>query len=215
MSRELPPARPSRPLELAFGAKTWLMGILNVTPDSFSGDGLAQPGRSGREIVAAALAQARAFVAAGAEILDIGAESSRPRAVYGDRRDVDAETEERLAIPVVAELARALGGSTLLSIDTAKGSVARAALAAGAGMVNDVWAARRDPATAEAAAEAGAYLVLMHNADAADYPGGVVESVIGSLADSVRRAEAIGVARDRLLVDPGIGFAKTPAQSIE
>jgi dihydropteroate synthase len=202
-------------LELVFGAKTWLMGIVNVTPDSFSGDGIASPGRSEAEIVTAALSQAAEFVAAGAQILDVGAESSRPPSVYGNHAPVDPETELALAVPVVAALARAFDGQALVSIDTTKGSVARAALAAGARMVNDVWAARRDPGTAEAAAAAGAYLVLMHNAESADYPDGLFASVVAWLHDAVAAAEAWGVARDRLLVDPGIGFAKTPAHSIE
>jgi dihydropteroate synthase len=202
-------------LELVFGAKTWLMGIVNVTPDSFSGDGIASPGRSEAEIVAAALSQSAEFVAAGAEILDVGAESSRPPPVYGDHAPVDPETELAMAVPVVAALAQAFDGQALVSIDTTKGSVARAALAAGARMVNDVWAARRDPGTAEAAAAARAYLVLMHNAESADYPDGLFASVVASLYEAVEAAAARGVARDRLLVDPGIGFAKTPAQSIE
>ena len=148
---------------LAWGEKTYLMGVVNVTPDSFSGDGLAASGRSADEIVAAALAQARGFVEAGADILDVGAESTRPRSAYGDHPEVDAESEAALAVPVVRALAAELGDRALVSIDTSKGMVARAALAAGAGMVNDVWGARRDPATAVAAAEAGAHLVLMHN----------------------------------------------------
>ncbi|MDP9271319.1 MAG: dihydropteroate synthase [Chloroflexota bacterium] len=202
-------------LELAFGAKTWLMGIVNVTPDSFSGDGIAVPGRSETEVVAAALSQAAEFVAAGAQILDVGAESSRPPSVYGDHAQVDPETELAMAVPVVAALARTFDGQALVSIDTTKGSVARAALTAGARMVNDVWAARRDPGTAEAAAAAGAYLVLMHNAESTDYPDGLFATVVASLQEAVAAAQAHGVARDRLLVDPGIGFAKTPAQSIE
>ncbi|HLY35077.1 MAG TPA: dihydropteroate synthase, partial [Candidatus Limnocylindria bacterium] len=170
--------------ELRFGAKTSLMGIVNVTPDSFSGDGLALPGRSEAEIVDAALEQARTFVAAGAEILDVGAESSRPASVYGEHAAVDADAEAALAVPVVAALARAFAGRALVSIDTSKGAVARAALAAGAGMVNDVWAARRDPGTAEAAAEAGAWLVLMHNAGASHYPAGIFETVVAWLREA-------------------------------
>ncbi len=131
------------------------MGIINVTPDSFSGDGIAPAGRSEAEIVAAALDQAREFVAAGAQILDVGGESSRPAQFYGEHPALSAEDEAALAVPVVAALARAFGGSALVSIDTSKGSVAREALAAGATIVNDVWAGRRDPDTLAAAAEAG------------------------------------------------------------
>jgi dihydropteroate synthase len=199
---------------LDWGTRTHVMGIINVTPDSFSGDGLAAVGRSESEIVAAALALARGFVEAGADILDVGAESSRPASVYGKHPPVDAETEERLAVPVVAALVAALGERALVSIDTTKGSVAGAALAAGAGMVNDVWAAHRDTGTAAAAAAAGAYFVAMHNKDVAEYPGGVVPEVIGWLAERAEAAAAAGVAADRIVVDPGIGFGKTPAHSL-
>jgi len=200
---------------LPWGNRTFVMGILNVTPDSFSGDGLAATGRSEADIVAAALDQARAFVAGGADILDVGAESSRPAAVYGDHPAVDVETELRLAIPVVEAVAAAFGDQLLISIDTTKGDVARAALAAGAGMVNDVWAARRDPGTAEAAAAAGAYLVVMHNKDVAEYPTGVLPEVIAWLRSAAESAAEAGVARDRIVVDPGIGFGKTPVHSLE
>ena len=159
--------------ELRWGERTYLMGIINVTPDSFSGDGLASGGRSTDEIVAAALAKGRWFADAGAEILDVGAESTRPRNAYGDHPEVDAETEAGLAVLVVRALAAELGERTRISIDTSKGAVARAALEAGATIVNDVWAARRDPGTAEAAAESGAQLVLMHSQQGNEYPGGV------------------------------------------
>ena len=200
---------------LTFGERTHVMGILNVTPDSFSGDGLAPDGRAEHEVVAAALEQARAFVAAGADILDIGAESSRPAAVYGEHPALDVESELRLVLPVVRAVVAGLGSQAVVSIDTTKGAVARAALAAGAEMVNDVWAARRDPDTAAAAAQAGAYLVVMHNKDVAEYPHGVLPEVIGWLRDSAEEAAAAGVAADRILVDPGIGFGKTPDHSLE
>ena len=200
---------------LVFGEKTWLMGIINITPDSFSGDGLARPGRSQDDVVSAALEQARGFVAAGAEILDVGAESTRPASVYGARPPVDAESEAALAVPVIAALVRELGGRALVSIDTSHGSVARAALEAGAGMVNDVWGARRDPGTATAAAAAGAYLVVMHNQEGAAYPDGLVATVIAKLREAAEKAVQLGVRRDRLLVDPGIGFSKATGQSLE
>jgi dihydropteroate synthase len=200
---------------LSWGERTWLMGIVNLTPDSFSGDGLAPSGRTTEEVVAAALEQARSFVAAGAEILDVGAESTRPRGAYGDHPEVDAEAESALAVPVVRALVEGLGDRALVSIDTSKGSVARAAVAAGASIVNDVWAARRDSGTADAAAAAGAHLVLMHNADAIDYPNGVFADVVSWLLDAVERADARGVPRDRLIVDPGIGFGKGTAENLE
>ncbi|HEX7172287.1 MAG TPA: dihydropteroate synthase [Candidatus Limnocylindria bacterium] len=200
---------------LSWGERTYVMGILNVTPDSFSGDGLARPDRTIEEVVAVAVEQAEAFIEAGAEILDVGAESSRPRTAYGDHPDVDATAEEALAIPVVAALVARFGDRATISIDTSKGSVARSALAAGATMVNDVWAARRDPGTADAAAEAGAYLVLMHNRDDVDYPRGVFDEVVAWLREAVAGAESHGVRRDRLLVDPGIGFGKGTAENLE
>jgi dihydropteroate synthase len=202
-------------IELRWGERTWVMGIINVTPDSFSGDGIAAPGLSEAEIVAAALDQARGFVAAGAQILDVGAESSRPAQFYGEHRPVSAADEAALAVPVVAALVRAFEGRTLVSIDSAKGSVARLALEAGAAMVNDVWAGQRDPDTLAAAAEAGAHVVLMHNKEVAEYPGGLFAEVTAWLAGAVEDAIAAGVPRERLIVDPGIGFGKTPAHSIE
>ncbi len=202
-------------VELRWGARTYVMGIVNVTPDSFSGDGLAAPGRGSAEIVAAAVEQAGRFVEAGAEILDVGAESTRPAAYYGAHPPVDAETEAALAVPVVRALAERYGDRALVSVDTAKGSVARAALEAGAGMVNDVWAGHRDPGTVAAAAEAGAYLALMHNRNDTDYPEGLLPAVLHWLADARDAAVAAGVARERILVDPGVGFGKTPEQSIE
>ncbi len=201
--------------ELRWGARTYVMGIINVTADSFSGDGIALPGRSKAEILADALELASGFVAAGAEILDVGAESSRPAQFYGDHPPVSADDEVQLAVPVVAALAASFAGRALVSIDTSKGSVARLALAAGAEIVNDVWAGRRDPDTYAAAAEAGAQMVLMHNKERAEYPEGVFTEVVAWLSGAIADAVAAGVARERLIVDPGIGFGKTPAHSIE
>lgn len=203
------------PVELQWGARTYVMGIINVTPDSFSGDGLVTPDRDVAAVVEAALEQGRAFVEAGAELLDVGAESSRPRNAYGDHPEVDAETESALAVPVVRALAATLGDRAIVSIDTSKGSVARDALAAGATMVNDVWAARRDPGTAEAAAAVGARLVLMHNQERIAYPDGVFAGVAAWLREAIAAAEQRGVPRDRLVVDPGIGFGKGSAENLE
>jgi dihydropteroate synthase len=205
--------RPISPLR--WGERTYVMGILNITPDSFSGDGLAVMDRSEAEIVTVALALAHEFVDAGADILDVGGESSRPAAVYGEHPAVDAETEAHLVVPVVEALAAEFGEQVMVSVDTTKGSVAQAALAAGASIVNDVWAGRRDPGTAEAAARAGAYLVVMHNKEVAEYPGGVLPEVIEWLRASAESAAGIGVPADRLIVDPGIGFGKTPDHSLE
>ena len=202
-------------IDLRWGERTWLMGIVNVTPDSFSGDGLAVPGRDMGEVVQAAVEQARAFVEAGARLIDVGAESTRPRDAYGDHPAVDAETEAALAVPVVAAIVQALGDRAMVSIDTSKGSVARAAVTAGARMVNDVWAARRDPTTAEVAAESGAHLVLMHNQEEGGYPDGVFAAVLAVLREALEAARACGVPRDRLIVDPGIGFGKGIDENLE
>lgn len=204
-----------KPNALAWGTKTYVMGIINVTPDSFSGDGLARGDRDLAGVVDAALGQARAFVDAGAELVDVGAESTRPRSAYGDHPEVDPEIEAAVAVPVVRALTESLGDRAMVSIDTSKGSVARACVAAGAAMVNDVWAARRDPGTADAAAAAGAHLVLMHNQDGTDYPIGLFETVVDWLRESVDRAEARGVRRDRIIVDPGIGFGKGTSENLE
>lgn len=200
---------------LTWGERTWVMGIINLTDDSFSGDGLAGAGRSLDAIVSAAVDQGRAFADDGAEILDVGAESSRPRNAYGEHAPVSAEAEAAVAIPVVRALADALGDRVVLSIDTSKGAVAREALAAGATIVNDVWGARRDPGTADAAAAAGAHLVVMHNQEGNDYPDGMFDTVIGVLRESVDAANARGVPRERLIVDPGIGFGKGTAHNLE
>jgi dihydropteroate synthase len=202
-------------IELRWGERTWVMGIINVTADSFSGDGLATPGRSEEEIVAAAREQAAAFVSAGAQLLDVGAESSRPAQFYGDHPQISAEDEAASAVPVVEALAGAFGDRVRISIDTTKGPVARQALAAGATIVNDVWAGRYDRSTVAAAADAGAHLVLMHNKEVAEYSSGVFDEVVAWLRAAIDDAVAGGVALERLIVDPGIGFGKTPAQSIE
>ena len=202
-------------LELRWGERTYLMGVINVTPDSFSGDGLAVGDPALDDIVPAALALGSEMVSAGAQILDVGAESTRPRQAYGDHPEVDAVTETRLAMPVVRVLAAELGDRARISIDTSKGEVAAAAIEAGATIVNDVWAARRDSGTADVAAASGAHLVLMHNQDGAGYPAGVFRTVVEWLTEAIEGAEARGVGRDRLIVDPGIGFGKTTDDNLE
>jgi dihydropteroate synthase len=202
-------------IEPRWGEQTYVMGIVNVTADSFSGDGIATPGRHPAEIVAAALEQARGYVTAGAQLLDVGAESSRPAQFYGEHSPVSAAEEAALAVPVVAALTSEFGDRAMVSIDTTKGSVAREALAAGATMVNDVWSGQRDADTLAAAAESRAHLVLMHNKELAEYPGGVFDGVVSWLRRRIEDAMAAGVPQHRLIVDPGIGFGKTPAHSIE
>ncbi|MCP1168892.1 dihydropteroate synthase, partial [Limimaricola sp. ASW11-118] len=178
-----------------------LMGILNVTPDSFSDGG----DHATRE---AAVAQAHALVAQGAEILDIGGESTRPGAT-----EVPVAQEIARVVPVVAAL-RAEGLRVPLSIDTRKSAVARAALAEGADMINDVSALSFDPELAGVVAEAGVPLCLMHArgtpADMQRAPryDDVVAQVQDALSARIEAAVSMGIARERLLVDPGIGFGK-------
>jgi dihydropteroate synthase len=189
------------------------MGILNVTPDSFSGDALGGDAR-------AALARAEDMISAGVDILDVGGESTRPGA-----DEISLDVELKRVIPVVEALAREF--PTPISVDTTKAEVARRALAAGATIVNDVWAMRREPAMREVVASAGAWVVLMHNRTAPpsrDVIGGhyaevsyddVVVDVSDWLAEAVGVAEASGVDRSRMIVDPGLGFGKTYRQNLE
>lgn len=174
------------------------MGIVNVTPDSFSGDGLLDP--------AAAVARGLAMAAAGADIVDVGAESTRP-----GHTPVSAEEEEGRAVPVVNALASA---GVTVSIDTSKLEVAIAAADAGAAIVNDIWGLQRSPGIAELAARRGLGLVVMHNQEGHQYAGDLMDSVKAGLRRSVAVALAAGVAAERVIVDPGIGFGKTAEQNL-
>ena len=185
---------------LLWGRRTYVMGVINLTPDSFSGDGLGGD-------VQAAVELARRFEGEGADFLDIGAESTRP----GHCPVPEAEELRRL-LPALEAVAARVG--IPVSVDTWKSGVARAALAAGARMVNDVWGLQADPGIAAAAAEYGAGLVLMHNQQG-HYYADLLEGIIGGLRRSVATALAAGVPRDNLIVDPGIGFGKTADQNIE
>lgn len=185
---------------LVWGRRTYVMGVINLTPDSFSGDGLAGDARAAVEL-------ARRLEGEGADFLDLGAESTRP-----GHRPVSEGEELRRLLPAVEAVAGRVG--IPVSVDTGKAGVARAALAAGAGIVNDVWGLRADPGIAAAAAEFGAGLVLMHNRQGHLYAD-LLGEIIGDLRGSVDLALAAGVARGNLMVDPGIGFGKTADQNIE
>jgi dihydropteroate synthase len=193
-----------RSLEL--GPRTLVMGILNVTPDSFADGGLhLDPS----EAVDAALA----MIAAGADIIDVGGESTRPNAVA-----VPADEELRRVIPVIRGIAAA-AAAVPVSIDTYKAEVARAAIDAGAGIVNDVSGLLYEPALASVVAASGAGLVLMHTRgrssamyEHANYAD-VIADVARELQQSIEQAVAAGVSRDCIIVDPGIGFAKRPEHS--
>lgn len=190
-----------------WGSRTYVMGIVNVTPDSFSGDGLGGDAD-------AAVRQALDFESEGADIIDIGGESSRPAgSVYGAGASaVPLDEELARALPVIEGLGGRLG--VPISVDTTKAEVARRAVAAGASLINDVWGLQRDPALADVAAGAGVPIVLMHNQLGTEY-GDLIADVIAGLRWSVEEATARGVRRERVIVDPGFGFGKTPAQNLE
>ena len=192
------------PATFRWGERTFVMGILNVTPDSFSGDGLlAVPG----DPVEAAVAAGRRMVDEGADILDIGGESTRP-----GHDPVGLDEERGRVVPIVAALRAALPG-TPLSIDTTKPAVAEAALAAGADLVNDVWGVGDDDALARLAADHGIPLVVMHNRAEPRYTT-LLPEVIADLQRAIERALRIGVRWDDLIVDPGFGFGKTAEQNL-
>jgi dihydropteroate synthase len=184
--------------EFSWGSRVYLMGIVNVTPDSFSGDGVMDPG--------AAVEQGLRMVAEGADLLDVGGESSRP-----GFQPVTAEVELERALPVVRRLATEAG--VPVSIDTWKLPVAEAAVAAGATLINDIWGLQRTPRLADLAAREGLGLVVMHNQDGTEY-GDLMPELLASLRRSIAVAEAAGVPAERVIVDPGIGFGKTPEQNL-
>jgi len=176
------------------------MGIINLSPDSFSGDGLGAD-------VPAIVEQALRFQEEGADFLDVGAESTRPGS-----SPVSPEEEIRLLAPgleALADVAR-----VPVSVDTYKARVARFAVEAGASMINDVWGLKADPALAEVVAEAGAPIVLMHNQHTRRY-NDLVPDVASSLRASARLAIKAGIAPENIILDPGIGFGKTPDHNLE
>jgi len=184
-----------RGIRLEFERRTLIMGILNVTPDSFSDGGKYVK-------VEEAVRHARQMVEEGADIIDIGGESTRP----GHQR-ISEDEELRRVIPAVEAVAAALPGVPI-SVDTYKAGVARRALEAGAHMINDIWGCKEDPKMAETAAEFGCPIVLMHNRRETRYDR-LITDIIGDLLESVRIARAAGVDDHNIVLDPGIGFAKT------
>ena len=202
-----------------WGSRTYVMGILNITPDSFSGDGL----ESGADSLYRALSQAERFATAGADILDVGGESTRPGAA-----PVSAEEEKQRVIPVIKAITSEL--DIPVSIDTYKAEVAAAALDAGAHLVNDVWAFRADPELAALVAERGVPVILMHNrsnpanADLREKLGGryigveygnLIEDIKRELMESVEIGKKAGIENNSIILDPGIGFGKTVEQNLE
>lgn len=209
------------PLRCEWGARTYVMGIVNVTPDSFSGDGLLACG----DVVQAAVGLAHRFAEWGATMLDVGGESTRPGS-----EAIELEEELARVIPAIEAIARELGDRVAISIDTYKAEVARQAVTAGAHLVNDVWGLRMDPAMAETVAELGVPVIVMHNrmrpknAVQEARLGGrylgvhyehLMADVVRELSESLELAAAAGVPYERIIVDPGIGFGKTVEQSLE
>ncbi|MBM3944907.1 MAG: dihydropteroate synthase [SAR202 cluster bacterium] len=190
----------------AWGSRTFVMGVINTTPDSFSGDGTGAD-------VAAAVRQGLRFQEEGADIVDVGGESTRPPYVYAGSQPVSAQEEMDRVIPVVQALKRVL--DVPISIDTYKASVAGEALKAGAAMINDVWGFKRDPGMAALAARTGVPVVLMHNQEHTRYDGDVVTGVIRVLASLRDAALAAGVAKENIVLDPGMGFGKTAQHNLE
>jgi dihydropteroate synthase len=178
-----------------------VMGVLNVTPDSFSDGGrFLDP--------AAAIAQAERLAAEGADILDIGAESSRP---YGNAVTVPLDEERARLAPILPVV---VGLGIPVSIDSMKAAVAAWALETGAAIVNDVWGLQRDPDMARVVAEHDAPVIVMHNREAADPRIDIVADVTAFFERSLAIAARAGIARERIVLDPGIGFGKTPEQSL-
>ena len=200
--------RPLRigPATFAWGRRTYVMGILNLTPDSFSGDGLLAAA-VGDAPVAAAVASGRAMVEDGADLLDVGGESTRP-----GHTDVSAAEEIDRVVPAIAALREALP-DTPISVDTTTPDVAAAAIDAGASLVNDVWGVGSDDALVRLAAVRGVPIVLMHNRAEPRYTNLLAE-VIGDLQAAIDRALRAGVAWDAIVVDPGFGFGKTAEHNL-
>lgn len=182
-----------------WGERTYVMGVINVSPDSFSGDGLAS--------VDAALAQAKRFAAEGVDMLDVGGESTRPGSA-----PISVDEELRRVIPVLERLADEI--ALPLSVDTYKFDVARQALDAGAQMMNDIWGLKREPRLAEMAAERGVPIILMSNQR--DRPRrNIISAVLSDFVRSIDLTLDAGVAWENIIVDPGIGFGKTLEQNLE
>lgn len=188
--------------EFRWGEKTYVMGICNLSPDSFSGDGLG-------DNIEAAVAQAKRMVAEGADIIDVGGESTRP----GTEPNPDVSAELALVVPAIRALAAEL--SVPISIDTYKSAVAVEALKAGASIINDIWGLKFDPSLAKVAAEFNVPIILMANERDAPPKAGILAKVMADLQRGIDIAEAAGVKPENIIVDPGCGFGKTLEQNLE
>ena len=190
--------------EFRWGEKTYIMGVVNLSPDSFSGDGIGAD-------IPRTLEQARRMVDEGADIIDVGGESTRPGTEPLSIEDVDEELA--LVIPAIERLVKEI--NVPVSIDTYKSRVAERALEAGAAMINDIWGLKKDPALARLAAEKRVPVILMANERDAPPKAGIVAKVMADLQNGVKIAQAAGVPPQDIIVDPGIGFGKTLEQNLE
>jgi dihydropteroate synthase len=188
------------PYELDFSKKTYIMGILNVTPDSFSDGGKFN-------YLSGAISHAEKMIKDGADIIDIGGESTRP-----GFESVPAEEEIKRVVPIISELSKRF--SVPLSIDTYKAETARKAVEAGAHIINDIWGAKKDPEIADVAAQFGVPIILMHNRDNMNYTS-FIRDCLYDLYESIEIAKKAGVKDEHIILDPGIGFAKSVEQNIE
>lgn len=191
--------------DIGWEKKTYVMGIINATPDSFSGDGIGEDLEVG-------ISLALSFFDSGADILDIGGESTRPPSLYGNVREISEKEEIDRVIPLIEGIRAKSSG--MISVDTSKSAVAEAAIKAGANIVNDVWALKKDPAMLEVVASEKVYVVLMHNEANPNYED-VVYDTIESLKRSVDEAVRGGIPEDLIIIDPGIGFGKDIFQNLE
>jgi dihydropteroate synthase len=210
MTTRSSPALRIGPRTFAWGTRTFVMGIVNVTPDSFSGDGLLAPAGAPDPMtdpIDAAVRQGRAMAAEGADLLDVGGESTRP-----GHAEVAARDEADRVVPVIRAHRAALPEMPI-RVDTTKVSVAAGALDAGADLINDVWGVSTDDALVRLAAERSVPIVLMHNRAEPRYVD-LVREVVVDLRAAVDRARAAGVAEEAILVDPGIGFGKTAGHNL-
>ncbi|WNF23057.1 dihydropteroate synthase [Mesobacillus jeotgali] len=188
------------PYTLDFTDKTLIMGILNVTPDSFSDGGKYNHLEN-------AVKHARQMIADGADILDIGGESTRP----GHERISDEEEISRV-VPAIKAISKEI--EVPISIDTYKSKVAKSAVDAGAAIINDIWGAKEDPEIADVAAETGVPIILMHNRNDRNYSN-FIRDVLNDLYESITIAKKAGVSDDQIILDPGIGFAKDLKENLE
>jgi dihydropteroate synthase len=203
MKTALPSTRCGR-VEFRWGEKTYVMGVCNLSPDSFSGDGLGDD-------IEATVDQAQRMVAEGADIIDVGGESTRPGTSPQSIEDFNEEL--RLVIPAIERLAVEI--SVPISIDTYKAAVASRAVQAGASLINDIWGLKRDPAIARVAAGAGVPVILMANQRDAPPKAGILAKVISDLEAGIKIALEAGVAPENIIIDPGIGFGKSLEQNLE